>query len=502
MWRWMPAFAGAWLLAAGAAAAAHRVEDVELPAEVDPQVGGLDFLPDGRAVVALHRGEVFIRQPEGGWRLYAEGLHEPLGVLAAGPAEVLVMQRAELTRLRDEDGDGHADHYQTVWDGFGMTGNYHEFAYGPVRAADGSLRVALNLGSTGDGVSREIRGPWARRGPSHEDFVERWTETKGRIWRMYSRVPWRGWVMRVNAEAGTAEPWSCGFRSPDGLDHDLQGRLFVTDNQGDFVGTSALFHSREGDFHGHPASLEWREGAGDPERLSLGELERMRAPPAVLFPHGLMANSPTGIACDATGGKFGPFGGQLFVGEMNTPRLLRVMLDEVDGQVQGACVPFLNGGGLRAGNHRLAFAPDGSLWVGQTHLAWAGGEGLQRIVWDGQMPLEVQRLELRPEGFLFTFTLPVDGASCPEPAQWRLRSYTYRYHGDYGSPQVGLREFAPEGLEWRDGGRQLWCRVPGLRAGGTVVEFNLPALRTAGGLELGQRLVCYTINRMPSAPPR
>ena len=38
----------------------------------------------------------------------------------------------------------------------------------------------------------------------------------------------------------------------------------------------------------------------------------------------------------------------MIVGEMNTPRLLRVMIDEVHGRLQGACVPFIDGGGLRA----------------------------------------------------------------------------------------------------------------------------------------------------------
>ena len=41
------------------------------------------------------------------------------------------MQRPELTRVKDTDGDGTADEYETVFDGFGMSGNYHEFAFGP-----------------------------------------------------------------------------------------------------------------------------------------------------------------------------------------------------------------------------------------------------------------------------------------------------------------------------------------------------------------------------------
>jgi hypothetical protein len=223
----------------------------------------------------------------------------------------------------------------------------------------------------------------------------------------------------------------------------------------------------------------------------------MRLRPAVLFPHGLMANSPTQPVCDRTGGRFGPFSGQFIVGEMNTPRLIRVMLDEVGGTVQGACVPFINGAGLRPGNHRLAFAPDGSLWVGQTHLAWAGGEGLQRLVWKGTVPFEVHKLTLRPGGFLFTFTKPLDEGAVPPATEWSIRRYSYNYHAAYGSPQVGLTRMSPERIECRDGGRELWCAIPDIRGDGTVYEFTLPALHASDGARLLNPLVCYTVNATP-----
>ena len=116
------------------------------------------------------------------------------------------------------------------------------------------------------------------------------------------------------------------------------------------------------------------------------EFDAQRKRAAVLFPQGSMANSPTQMLTDTTDGKFGPFSGQLLVGEMNRPRILRVLVDEVAGQTQGACLPFIDGGGLHRGMHRFAFAPDGSLWTGSTHLSWAGGSGLQRVTWTGKPP--------------------------------------------------------------------------------------------------------------------
>jgi glucose/arabinose dehydrogenase len=498
----LPAAAALLLLAPPAGGAGigdfYSVEPVPTPPGVDAQVGALDVLPGGEVVVGFHRGEIFFFQPASGtWQRFADGLHEPLGLVALDRREVLVMQRPELTRLRDTDGDGTADRYESAWDGFGMTGNYHEFAYGPVRDPQGNLYVALNLASNGDGVRREFRGPWSPLGPSHDDFFLRWKSTKEGIWKMFSRVPWRGWVIKLDRDTLSPTPWSCGWRSPDGLGFDDRGRLFVTDNQGDWVGTSALFLTGEGRFHGHPASLVWRDGwSVDPQSMQAADFDALRTPPVVVFPHGLMANSPTQPVCDRTGGAFGPFAGQMIVGEMNTPRLLRVMLDEVNGRLQGACVPFLDGGGLRAGNHRLAFGPDASLWVGQTHLAWAGGAGLQRIKWTGRTPLEVLRLQLQPGGFLFTFTKPLapDTATAP----WRIRHYHYAYHAAYGSPQLGLATIPSPAVELRDHARQLWLPLPRILDRGEVYEFTLPPLAADDGTPLLHRTVCYTVNAAPT----
>ena len=53
-------------------------------------------------------------------------------------------------------------------------------------------------------------------------------------------------------------------------------------------------------------------------------------PPAVLFPHGALSNSPAGIACDTSGGKFGPFENQLFVAEQTKSRVLRVDMETLE----------------------------------------------------------------------------------------------------------------------------------------------------------------------------
>ena len=74
------------------------------------------------------RGEMMIYNPRSKeWKLFAEGLHEPLGILPVSKSEFIVMQRPELTRIKDTDDEGQADLYEKITDDFRLSGNYHEF---------------------------------------------------------------------------------------------------------------------------------------------------------------------------------------------------------------------------------------------------------------------------------------------------------------------------------------------------------------------------------------
>src|SRR6476620_766562 len=143
----------------------YRVETVEMPKGLSAQTGGIDFLPDGRLVACFMRGEVMtynLKTKE--WKLFAQGLQLPLGILTVSDSEVLVMQLSNLMRIKDTDGDGHADLYENATDDFGMSGNYHEFNYGPVKDKAGNLFIALNCASSGGGVRAVVRGELNKSG--------------------------------------------------------------------------------------------------------------------------------------------------------------------------------------------------------------------------------------------------------------------------------------------------------------------------------------------------
>lgn len=467
-------------------AESYKIDTVPTPDGLTAEVGGLDFLSDGRLIACFIRGEVMIYDPKTRqWTLFAEGLQEPLGILRVTDSEFLVMQRPELTRIKDTDGDGQADEYENATDDFGISGNYHEFNYGPVADKEGNLFIGLNTASHGGGILPELRGAFNKDGRDGDN---------GRK-QMYSVVPYRGWIMKLTP-SGKLEPYCSGFRSPNGLGFDLEGNLFVTDNQGDWVGTSPLFHAEQGKFYGHPASLVWEEGwtKGNPFELPPAELDRMRSKAAVLFPHGIMANSPSEPRCDITGGKFGPFAGQLFVGEMNQGRIVRVMLEQVGGEWQGACIPFADNIGLRKGNNRLVFAPDGSLWVGQAEHGWLGDAGIQRISFTGRTPTDVLQMHITGKGFDLEFTQALDSSGA-NPANYQVRRYRYEYHKKYGSDQIDVQDISVNGAALSGEGKKVSLSL-GELSPGYVYEFKLGDIKGRDGTPLANKTICYTVNRL------
>lgn len=466
----------------------YEVSDITPPPSrfETQQIDGLDFLPDGRLAVCLPSGEIFFYDPnKKEWALFAEGLHNPLGLVAISNSEVVVTQRPELTRVRDTDGDGMADTFEAMSADFGMSGNYHEFHFTPVRDKQGAFYFSLGTGSSGDGVRAIVRGRFDER---------------GRPGRMHASTPFRGCVLKWTPDGRTV-PWAYGFRTPNGLGFDLKGNLFVTDNQGDWVGTSKLFHVKPGRFYGHAASLTWmKEFKGAPLETAPDVLAKLRTRAAVVFPHGTMANSPTQVLPITPDAKLGPFTGQLLVGEMNQPRIMRVMLEEVGGEFQGACIPFIDGAPLRAGVNRLAWAPDGSLYVGHTKHIWVGNEGLQRVEWNGNVPFEVQTMKLTESGFRFTFTEPVDATIASKEETWPFTRYYYYYHRTYGSPRVEEMPVEIESIDISSDGKIVEVQLSELKAW-HIHEVDIKGLSSSTGDPLSNSYLVYTLNRLLSGTP-
>jgi hypothetical protein len=223
-------------------------------------------------------------------------------------------------------------------------------------------------------------------------------------------------------------------------------------------------------------------------------------PPAVWLPYNKMGRSGTDLAFCDTGGKFGPFDGQLLVGEFTDAKIGRVFLEKVGGEYQGAAFPFLEG--FASGIVRLLPAPDGSLMVGMTSRGWSSlgtkSYGLQRVRWKGDAVFAIQEMRARTDGFELVFTEPVDPATATDPASYSMTSYTYVYSGAYGSDEIETRPLRIARATAGADGRSVRLKVEGLRAL-YVHELHAPGVRSLRGAALDHAQAYYTLNRIPDS---
>ncbi|MEN9358598.1 MAG: hypothetical protein RL095_133 [Verrucomicrobiota bacterium] len=451
----------------------YSVETIPLPPGRPLQTAGLAVTPRGEVFVCSREGEVWKRVADGSWQLYAEGLHEPCGLLwKEDKGELWIAQKPELTALKDEDGDGRADSFRTLTAGWGISGNYHEFHFGPEIGPDGSVYGTLNLGHDS---FKPVRGSCMSAVPGLK----------------------RGTAYRLSPE-GKYETFAWGLRSPAGTGMTPDGHLLFLDNQGDWMPTSYLAVAERGSFHGHPAGMADHPDyhGKDLDQVPLKEWAEKRVPPAVFIPHVELGNSPGNVVYDATGGKFGPFAGQIFACDQTQSNVFRCQLQHVKGVWQGCAIDFIRP--LRCGLIRLAFAPDGSMWTCATSRGWDSiGDlpfAVQHIKWDAQTtPFCIQAITHEKGGFRISFTAPLKEA--PRPQDLKVSHWTYNFWPTYGSPKVGTTKVEPSSVTLAADGKSVFVALPEL-VKRRCYAFSLPGLKDARGRPVSSDHGWYTLNEI------
>ena len=471
------------------------------------EVGGLCTMPDGNLAIATRRGDVYIVEnptsPKPYFRKFASGLHELLGI-AYKNGSLYVAQRGELTRLQDANMDGKADIFETIY-AWPLSGNYHEYSYGPKIAPDGSFYVTLNLG-----------------------FGDVW-------WSGTSFVPWRGWALHI-FEDGRMEPWATGLRSPCGISM-IDGELFYTDNQGDWMGSGSIMPVKKGAFLGNPGGLVWTNMPNSPlkltqeaifskvnPRIEFSEDGRRAKPeniekesfktladikkdvpelqmPTVWLPHGVLGISNSEIV-KIPKGVFGPFEEQLLVGDQGQSKISRVFMEKVKGELQGCAWDFRSG--FQSGVLRMSWANDGSLFVGETNRGWGSAgeanEGMQRLYWNSFMPFEMKTVKAMPDGFEIEFTKPIDKKKAANLSSYLVESFNYKYTPVYGSPPVNLKKCPVKGVKVSEDGLTVRIIVGDLRQY-YIHKISLDGIRDQdSSYSLVHSTAYYTLNNIPDGP--
>ena len=445
----------------------YTAEAFALPDDLKMLVTGMKWIGTDQLAVCTYAGEVWIIEGATGavkdmkFRRLARGMNEPMGI-AVKDGKIHLGNKQEITRLTDTNQDGEADLYETVSRDWDYTGSYNSFSYGPVVDKAGNFVVA-NAGHAGHWGARHM-----------------------------------GWALRSKPGSQKVQAFASGFREPNGIgtfgpDKDI----FVTDNQGAWIGACKLSHVQGNGFYGHPASTP------APKELYAGRKNFNQ--PAVWFPYKL-ARSSSGM-CEITDHRFGPFKGQLLVGDFQNAIVTRVQLEKVGGEWQGAVWPFLKG--FQSGVNRLVIGPDGHLYVGGCKtVAWAANapfsQGFERVKFNGKIPFEVKSVKALDDGLELTFTKPVKPISALDVDGYDVWQYKYLYHKKYGSPEVDHNgkpnSFTAIDLKMvsvSTDGLKVRLKLEGWKAGYVTAVRSLD-VRSAAGEKLWHDTFYYTLNRIPA----
>ena len=427
----------------------------------EPKVGGLDVLDDGRVVLSTWDpdGSVYIvsniasGEPE--VKRIAWGLAEPLG-LKVVEGDIYVMQKQELTRLVDTDGDDIIDRYETVANDWGATTNFHEFGFGLIYR-DGYFYASLATAILPGGASAD---------PQNPD---------------------RGTVIRINKETGEVEIFARGLRTPNGLAFGVDGEIFLADNQGDWLPASKIVHIEQGDFHGSRS-------------VDFGDIPQEWKRPVVWLPQDEIGNSPSQPALL----NIGPYENQLIHGEVTHGGIKRVFVEKVDGEYQGAVFRFTQG--LESGVNRIVWGPDGRLYIGGVGNPGNWGHigklmyGLQRMSYTGEPVFEMLAVRARPDGFEIEFTEPMAEGVGESPDDYEVRQWRYEPTEEYGGPKLDEEQLEVENVEVSGDRRSVRLAIGGMEADHLVyIHLNDSAMRSAEGRRLWSTEAWYTLNSIPGA---
>lgn len=442
------------------------------------RTSALAFFPDGRAVVTTYTGDVWIvsgldNSLQGAtWSRFASGLYEPFGAQVIHGL-IYVTCHNGIVRLHDLNDDGEADFYETFYADTDVSTFFHSFNFDLQVDRSGHLYYA--------------------KAGEYTDY----------------KLP--GAILEVAPDGSGAEVYCTGFRVPNGMGMLPDGRLTVSDNQGDWMPASKINIVRRGGFYGYVQNLTGGGAYGDHWAPDGGRLDvrAVKKPatfdqPIIWMPQEFDNSSSAQLW--AGDKRFGPLAGRLLHCSFGKGWMYYLMTQDVGAVSQAAIValPFQFDAGLM----RLRLNPaDGQVYaVGLS--GWQGPDGgkdgcLQRLRYTGREFKMLGDLKVHRDALSLKFNFPLDPASAAAPENYHLEQWNYLWSSSYGSDQYSVEHPGQKGhdklkiasVQVSGDRREVVLRIPGLRP---VNQIELRLSLTAADGVPWKQLAYLTINAIPN----
>ncbi len=409
------------------------------PTGFQPQVSGMDWLPDGRLAITTwggsnnQLGEVHLLSNVTGATSptqvrtlkIASGLKEPMGIKYVD-GKLYVSEKHRLTELNDTNGDWVTDNVRAVatWP-FG--GNFHEFAFGMLYQ-DGSFYLNLSVAINYGGATTDPQP-----------------------------APNRGTTIKVDKNTGAVSYIAGGLRTPHGIGWGPEGGIFVTDNQGGWLPSSKLVHIKQDRFFNHYTNPD---GPFDTRPVTA---------PVLWLPQNEIANSPSNPVQLTTG----PFAGQMVFGDVTYGGLQRGFLEKVNGEYQGAVFRMTQG--LEAGVNRISLGPDGAIYTGGIGAGGNWGQpgklefGLQKLTPNGAEAFDIVAMRAVKGGFELEYTQPLSTQTAQDlVTKYRATQWRYQPTAAYGGPKIDQQALTVVSATPSADRKKVTVMLSGLQSGRVV----------------------------------
>ena len=454
---------------------AYVVDRVGLP-DKNPytgplRVGAFDFFADGTtAAVCTWDGDVWIVENVDEtlqnlkWKLFARGIHEPLG-LKIVDEKIYTVSDDQITRFHDLNNDGEADYYENFNNDWQLTSGFHAFAFDLVTDREGNFYFALGMPVRSGGRGFE------RVGEHH------------------------GTILKVSKDGSKLSKYASGFRAPNGIGISPDGQITSGDNEGTYVPRSPLNWVDEGGFYGVVDSYDKRaelKSTAFNEELRLGR-EEHREPseePKPLAWFSKKVDNSGGGQVWVTSERWGPLEGALLHGSYGMSTLYLILKEEIEGQMQGGAVKIPVQ--LNSSNMRMRFNErDGQLYV-MGLKGWQTNAGLRssldRVRYTGK-PIDLPTgLEVQTDGIVLRFSETLDPASANLAENYSLKASDIYWCKEYGSQEFHINQRDKPLGQKQKGWTSLQVTGAKLLDDGKSVKITIDGLVPAHMLELNHNI--------------
>jgi putative heme-binding domain-containing protein len=440
------------------------------------RTAALDFLPDGRMLVSMYGGDLWLVDGiddellQLRWKRFASGLYEPLGIRVVDQ-QILVNCKDRIVRLHDLNGDDEADFYENVSDDTDVSVNFHAFNFDLQVDSAGYLYYAKG----GHGADYSLPGA----------------------------------ILRVSPDGKTREEFCTGFRVPNGMGIFPDGRLTCSDNQGQWMPSSKINLLKRGAFYGWSPTYNGKgKWSADGGKMDIKKVipPSTFEPPLVWIPHEMDNSSGGQLWVDDS--RWGPLSKRMLHTSFGKGWLFYLLTQDVGDTMQSAIVrlPFH----FRTGIMRARVNPkDGQVYV--TGLqGWNGGgriglleNGIQRLRYTGKPWMMLDRAWVEPGALRLDFNFDLDPNSISNPHAFKIAHWNYHWRAEYGSDRyspsddsVGEELLSIERVECLEGRRSLRIHIPELRP---VDQLHVEmSLESSDGKAFTEEIY-WTIHQVPSS---